>query len=191
MTIYFLLGRTGTGKTYVGENLKRKTGLPHYDGDKFITQEMRDALEKDIPLTRPMIDAFVEKLKGDIALLMEKHPGESFIISQALYMNEHREILLSAHPELRLIWVDSDEGIRQGRIKERFINGDSRVSPECAREMDTHFEAPEVPYDILMNDGNDVALLEDFQEIRVKYGDAKGKNSQIETMYSPTNLGLS
>lgn len=61
MTIYFLFGKTGSGKSYIGE-LLRQLNIVHIDGDNHITQKMRDCLIEDEQMTPEMIDEFVDVL---------------------------------------------------------------------------------------------------------------------------------
>lgn len=58
MTIYFLFGKTGSGKSYVGRLLEKQNIL-HIDGDNHITPRMLDCLIEDEQMTPDMIDEFV------------------------------------------------------------------------------------------------------------------------------------
>ena len=166
MTIYFLFGKTGTGKSYVGEILANRTGLSHIDGDKFITPRMRLALANETPITREMIDEFVWVLVDKIKDKLQGGSDVSFIVSQAMYMNAHRQILLTEFgDQIKLVLIDSDEAIRKKRIEARFESGLSKVTVACAEEMDPKFEQPLHPHHTLKNNDQDDTIYLAFQAL--------------------------
>lgn len=71
MTIYFLFGKTGSGKSYVGRLLEKQNIL-HIDGDNHITPRMLDCLIEDEQMTPDMIDEFVVVLIDVIKNQKEK-----------------------------------------------------------------------------------------------------------------------
>lgn len=71
MTIYFLFGKTGSGKSYIGRLLE-KLNIIHIDGDKHITPRMVDCLIEDEQMTPEMIDEFVNVLIDVIKIQKEK-----------------------------------------------------------------------------------------------------------------------
>lgn len=71
MTVYFLFGKTGSGKSYLGRLLE-KQNIIHIDGDKHITQRMLDCLIEDEQMTPDMIDEFVMVLIDVIKKQKEK-----------------------------------------------------------------------------------------------------------------------
>lgn len=151
MTVYFLFGPTGTGKTYIG-HLLRANGVTFIDGDKYITTRMRNCLLKDEQMTPEMIDEFVEKLKDIIIEHKESLGNKSFVIAQALYMNKHRQYLLRKIKELVFVLVKSEQSIREDRIRARFQSKESGVNIEYAKEMDDKFESPSHAHLIINND---------------------------------------
>ncbi|WP_204308384.1 hypothetical protein, partial [Escherichia coli] len=78
----------------------------HIDGDNHITQKMRDCLIEDEQMTPEMIDEFVDVLIDVIKTQKTKTPNESFVISQAMYLDKHRLKLLNAIPELEFVMID-------------------------------------------------------------------------------------
>ncbi|HBD7151489.1 TPA: hypothetical protein KKW77_000822 [Legionella pneumophila] len=164
MTIYFLFGKTGSGKSYIGE-LLRQLNIVHIDGDNHITQKMRDCLIEDEQMTPEMIDEFVDVLIDVINTQKEKTPKESFAISQAMYLDKHRMKLLNAIPELKFVMIDVTPVLRASRITNRFRNQESKVSLRYATKMDTFFEYPSHETIRLENNqGSDETLIEQIRE---------------------------
>jgi gluconate kinase len=164
MTVYFLYGKTGSGKSYIGSLLEQHH-IIHIDGDNYITQTMKDCLAKRVQMTPTMIDEFVEALIDVINQKKKENPEQSFVISQALYLDKHRLKLLKAIPDLQFVLMDVKPVLRAGRISSRFQNNESKVSLSYAIGMDKFFEDP--THDIIRfenNQDSDEALLEQIQE---------------------------
>nr|WP_225316876.1 zeta toxin family protein [Legionella longbeachae] len=164
MTIYFLFGKTGSGKSYIGRLLEQLNIL-HIDGDKHITPRMLDCLIEDEQMTSEMIDEFVNVLIDIIKTQKEKTPTQSFVISQAMYLDKNRLKLLNAIPELKFVMIDAPPRLRENFINSRFQNKESKVSPQYAKEMDKFFEKPS--HEIILfenNEKTDEALIEQIHE---------------------------
>lgn len=153
MTIYFLFGKTGSGKSYIG-SLLEKLNIIHIDGDKHITPRMIDCLIEDEQMTPEMIDEFVNVLIDVIKTQREKTPKQSFVISQAMYLDKNRLKLLNAIPELKFAMIDVAPRLRESFVTTRFQNKESKVSPRYAKEMDKFFESP----------SHEIILFENTQE---------------------------
>lgn len=162
MKIYLLFGKTGSGKTYIGKLLENQH-IFHIDGDKHITDEMRDCLRTDTQMTEVMIGRFVKHLATVINQYKEQRT-ESFVVTQALYLDEYRQELLSAIPELEFVLVDSPETARMQRIKARNDLGESKVTPAYALQMDKRFEQPKHSYKLIMNCDNKLKLQHSLED---------------------------
>ncbi|HAT1821773.1 TPA: hypothetical protein JAZ42_14180 [Legionella pneumophila] len=164
MTIYFLFGKTGSGKSYIGD-LLRQLSIVHIDGDNHITPKMRDCLIEDEQMTPEMIDEFVDVLIDVIKIQKTKTPNESFVISQAMYLDKHRLKLLNAIPELKFVMIDVTPVLRASRITNRFRNQESKVSLRYANKMDIFFEYPSHETIRLENNqSSDETLIEQIRE---------------------------
>ncbi|KTD22854.1 Uncharacterised protein [Legionella lansingensis] len=164
MTIYFLFGKTGSGKSYIGRLLE-KLNIIHIDGDKHITPRMLDCLIEDEQMTPEMIDEFVNVLIDVIKTQQEKTPKQSFVVSQAMYLDKHRLKLLNAIPELKFVMIDIAPRLRESFITSRFQNKESKISPRYANEMDKFFESPS--HEIIRFENNqeaDEILIEQIHE---------------------------
>ncbi len=163
MKVYLLFGKTGSGKSYIGELLERQH-ISHIDGDKHITNEMRECLKTNKQMTEEMIGRFVTHLAAVINQHKQDHP-HAFVVTQALYLDCYRQELLQAVPDLEFILIDSNEPRRMQRIRERFERGESKVTPVYATKMDERFEQPTHPYKCIVNEGNSDHLQVLLEEI--------------------------
>lgn len=129
------MAKLARAKVILGE-LLRQLSIVHIDGDNHITQKMRDCLIEDEQMTPEMIDEFVDVLIDVIKTQKTKTPNESFVISQAMYLDKHRLKLLNAIPELEFVMIDVIPVLRASRITNRFRNQESKVSLRYATRMD-------------------------------------------------------
>lgn len=191
MTIYFLFGKTGSGKSYIGRLLER-LDIIHIDGDKHITQRMLDCLIEDEQMTPEMIDEFVDVLIDVINTQKEKTPQQSFALSQAMYLDEHRLKLLNAIPELKFVLINVAPKLRERFITSRFQNKESKVSLQYANEMDEFFESPS--HELIVFENNqqaDEALIEQIHEKMPALFNQDKKselNSYIQRHYEPMDF---
>lgn len=126
---------------------------------------MLDCLIEDEQMTSEMIDEFVNVLIDIIKTQKEKTPTQSFVISQAMYLDKNRLKLLNAIPELKFVMIDAPPRLRENFINSRFQNKESKVSPQYAKEMDKFFEKPS--HEIILfenNEKTDEALIEQIHE---------------------------
>ena len=164
MIIYFLFGKTGSGKSYIGKLLE-KLNIIHIDGDKHITPRMLDCLIEDEQMTPEMIDEYVNVLIDVIKTQKEKTPEQGFVVSQAMYLDKYRLKLLNAIPELKFVMIDVAPTVREHFLTRRFQNKESKVSPRYANEMDKFFETPS--HEIIRFENNQAAddvLIEQIHE---------------------------
>lgn len=164
MAVYFLFGKTGSGKSYIG-GLLEKLNILHIDGDKHITKKMLDCLIEDEQMTPEMIDEFVNVLIDVIKTQKENTPEQSFVISQAMYLDKHRLKLLNAIPDLKFVMIEVEAKIRENFITSRYQNNKSKVSLRYANEMDKFFERPS--HEIILFENNhqaDDILIQQIHE---------------------------
>lgn len=181
MTIYFFFGKTGSGKTYIS-NLLEKHGIEHVNGDNYITDEMKECLEKDKQMTPDMIDRYVNHLIKVINKFRQSTSNQSFIVSQALYLNKHRIELLKSINDLQLVHIRTPDVLRGVRIDKRFMLKESKVSLEYAVKMDDFFEEPSVPVMNIENSyQDDTSLLRGLQ-ILLKDLDLEFQNENKENL---------
>lgn len=163
MKIYLLFGKTGSGKSHIGRFLEEQ-GIFHIDGDKHITDEMRECLKTDTQMTEDMIGRFVLHL-AEVINRQKKEREQPFVVTQALYLDSYRQQLLEAVAGLEFVLIDSDESERMQRIAARHLSGESKVTPAYAIEMDKRFEEPRHAYKKLVNGGDDTKLQPAVEEL--------------------------
>lgn len=107
-TIYILFGEMGSGKNYRGERLAESLGVPFFDGDEVISDEMRRCVEKFKPMNSEMIQAYMDILEVEIVRRAEATEGD-LVVAQALYSDMNRKNLFMAlrnwNYSVQPIWV--------------------------------------------------------------------------------------
>ncbi len=95
--IKILFGEMGAGKNYWGEfltkriNEDRNVNYVFLDGDTVATPEMLARVGKFKPLTREMIEDFINVLL--MAIMDRAKPADGLVVAQALYFDEDRDFL--------------------------------------------------------------------------------------------------
>lgn len=86
--IYY--GEMGCGKTYVGLQQSKLTGIPFFDGDTIIPLAMAIAVARFKPISKAMLDDYIHNhLAPEILARCET----KLIVAQALYLKEHRDFV--------------------------------------------------------------------------------------------------
>jgi gluconate kinase len=118
--VIILVGEMGSGKTYWGKEMSRVMQADFFDGDDVIPPGMKDIVSKFRPLTKAMVDDYVASyLAPAILLERNKSSKEYLIVSQALYLKEHRDSLETYLEQNGIkvaywyIWVPFWQNIRQ------------------------------------------------------------------------------
>lgn len=153
----FVFGCIGSGKSVVGQKLAEKANLKFYDGDWDLTREMKAYIACHEP--------FSERLREEMALIlirrMEKL-GDNFCLSQGLFRNKHREIIIKRIPSVIFIWVKSSRQAIEERLRVRLEN---IALSEYAKIVNPLFEPPSHEHVKLNNTGSQKDL--DFQIGRI------------------------
>lgn len=90
-TIYIFFGEMGCGKSYCGERYAKKHGFKFFEGDSVVTPRMMDKVVKFKPITRDLIEEYLDVLFEEIARQAET--CENLVVAQALYTDEDRKDL--------------------------------------------------------------------------------------------------
>lgn len=154
MSIYFLFGKSGSGKSFIGDYLQNHYNWFHFDADQLLTKEMKQYIRLENQMPVELIDEYMEILKIKIANFYQIQT-KPIVISQAMYRNKSRLKLAQEFPQLQFVWVTADDQICYQRIKQRHNN----VTVSYAQKINPLFELPEgFNYDLLENDGRILEL---------------------------------
>lgn len=106
--IVVLFGEMGSGKSYMGKKIAQANGLDFIEGDDFIPFDMKERTDRFLPPTKQDLRGFVDTMKLS-AKLKAIDSKNGIVLSQALYVNEHREELMEYWKkfgyDVDMLWV--------------------------------------------------------------------------------------
>lgn len=146
MQIFVVFGFPGAGKTYISTVFRKYFGFYVYEGDKDMPEDMDKTIRSKSVATEDMRDRFFQNMLKKIKELSKKHP--KLIISQTFIRELHRKELLRQFPDACFLLVQTNDQIREQRLRER---KEYPLSLEQAREMCKNFDKPKVPYEVINN----------------------------------------
>jgi len=106
MTIYILFGEMGVGKNHIGEQLAAHLGCDFFDGDNAFPPNLKEKIKRCESLTKREVRSYV---LGNLipcivtAGLHSKSPD--LVVAQALYIQEHRDIISWSLADYQIEWV--------------------------------------------------------------------------------------
>jgi gluconate kinase len=150
-----LFGKTGSGKSFIGDYLQNHYGFTHFDGDLILTEKMKDFMRREEKFTPEMVDEYTKILKEKIKFLYENDQGPT-VISQGLYRNKNRLDILQQFPKIEFIFIHADEPICYHRIEKR----QSWVSVNYAKKISELFEPIQGFNYITLINNNDIQSLD-------------------------------
>jgi gluconokinase len=99
-------------------------------------------------------DAFFEKVVDRIRQLREHE--SKLVVSQAIYKEKHRELILRSFPDAQFIWVQAPLNVIADRLGRRT---DNPATLAYAEKILALFEPPQIRHFVLDNaDGKDVVM---------------------------------
>ena len=115
MKMYFLFGKAGAGKNYVGDFMQAHFNVTHFDADKLLTDEMKDFIangkqftqELDIMKTFPAIIFVMIDAKSNVCLARIKKRHHGVTATYAKAMEHYFEL---PDPKLNYKIIDNNEG---------------------------------------------------------------------------------
>ncbi|CAA0120920.1 Gluconokinase [BD1-7 clade bacterium] len=155
----FLFGLSGSGKSYVGNLISQLAGWHVYHADDDLTDAMLDALEQRKPFTSQMRDDYFDIV---IRRINELHSVyDRLVITQAVYKQKHRQLLVDNCGDLEMVCVDANDTI----IAERLLRRGNGCRAESAAVLRKDFESPNREYKMLVNDGNDEKIIRQLNSL--------------------------
>ncbi len=149
MLLIILFGLPGTGKTFVGKIFEKYFNYYFYDGDRDLTDEMKEAIKVQRVFTDQMRDVFFEKLINKIQNLKSKY--QNLVVSQTFIKERYRVNFINKIPEAKFVLIETKKSIREKRLMER---SDFPLDLEYARKMELNFDKPIINHLIIVNDEN-------------------------------------
>lgn len=113
-SLVIVFGEMGTGKSYTSELIAKQTGMHFYEGDDALPKNMELKTEQDVH--RFVIDYLIPSIKREVAA------HNTVIVSQALYFQRHRELILKEFQQIaqvKFIHIQSTEEWQITNLKKR------------------------------------------------------------------------
>lgn len=158
-SILFLFGKSGSGKSYVGDILGEVLGWHVYHADEDLTEEMKLALKESRPFTNDMRDRYFSIVAKKILGLTKVH--RRIAVTQGAYKERHRDYLASNIPGLEFVYIQSNEAL----IRERLSKRECGISTASAKALDSDFEPPDSEINVIDNNGSKSEIIEQLSSI--------------------------
>lgn len=99
------------------------------------------------------MSTYYDRVIADVFAFQRR--SQDFVVSQAIYQEYFREIIFNSFsPEIRFVWVKTDrEYLQKARLDARASSGNP-ITGEVYEYMQSYWEEPEIPHDILFNGEN-------------------------------------
>ena len=149
MSLIILFGLPGTGKTFVGKVFKKYFDYYFYEGDRDLTEEMKEAIKVQKVFTDKMRDVFFKRLIDKIQNLATKH--KKLVVAQTFIKEKYRVNFINKIPETKFILVETKKSIREKRLIQR---KNYPLDLEYARKMELNFDKPAINHLTIINDVN-------------------------------------
>lgn len=140
MSLLFVFGTPGVGKSFVGRILHHEYDFFHYDADEDLTEEMIAAIKNEIVFTDAMRQEYFDIVVQKTDFLLERN--KKVVVTQALIKEKNRHQIFAALPDTKFIHVTA----AVNNINQRLRIRDNWVSVEYANKIRAIFEAPTMPH---------------------------------------------
>ncbi|MBL4584264.1 MAG: hypothetical protein JKX83_06580 [Pseudomonadales bacterium] len=164
----FLFGLSGSGKSYVGNLIAELDSWHVYHADDDLTDEMKLALKEKRPFTETMRDNYFPVVVERILELKNKH--QRLVVTQGVYKQRHRDILVSSIPMLEMLCVDASNQC----IGERLGDREGGITAQSAAALRKDFELPDSNTKIIVNQGGRQEIIQQLNRFYSKPLDVRG-----------------
>jgi gluconokinase len=137
VSVVVVMGVSGSGKSTIASMLANKLGWTYEDADWFHPKSNVDKMQAGQPLTDEDRKPWLEAIAGHIDAL--RKGGEHAVIACSALKRAHRDILIGARPDVRLVYLKGAHDLIARRIA---IRHGHFMPPEL---LDSQFAALEEP----------------------------------------------
>jgi gluconokinase len=115
--LYVVMGITGSGKSTVGALLAHTLGVDFVEGDDYHSIENVRRMASGIPLTD---DDRADWLRALATRIREaRDAGTGLVLTCSALKRSYRDVLRSAAPELRFVFLEGDRALIAERLADR------------------------------------------------------------------------
>ncbi len=158
--LFVLFGLSGAGKNYVGRILRDDYGFFFHDADADLTPKMQDAINRQAIISESVRDAFFDKVVERIGQLRSRE--SKLAVSQAIYKEKHRELILKNFPDAQFIWVQAPLDVIAARLGRRI---DNPATLAYAEKILAIFEPPGIRHFVIDNRGGKEGVKRQIEAI--------------------------
>ncbi len=115
--VYVVMGITGSGKSTVGSRLARALGVAFVEGDDYHPPENVRRMSSGIPLTDEDRAGWLRALA--IRIREANDEGTGLVLTCSALKRSYREVLRSAAPDLRLVFLKGSRELVADRLGRR------------------------------------------------------------------------
>jgi gluconokinase len=148
--IVIVMGVSGSGKSFLANQLARATGWAFAEGDDYHSASNKAKMEAKIPLTDEDRAPWLDSLHQ---VMVNWHArGESGILTCSALKESYREHLKAGLPEARFVWLDPPREV----LAERMAHRPGHFMPPALLDSQlATLEAPVDEPDTLRLDGSE------------------------------------
>jgi gluconokinase len=115
--LYVVMGITGSGKSTVGAMLATRLGVDFVEGDDYHPPENVRRMASGIPLTDDDRAGWLQALATRIR--EANNTGTGLVLTCSALKRSYRDVLRTAAPELRFVFLDGPRALIAQRLAER------------------------------------------------------------------------
>jgi gluconate kinase len=157
--LLIVFGLPGAGKTYVGKLIKDEFGFFFYEGDRDLTDEMKQALKEKKLFNDSMRDVFFKNLINKVLQLYKTK--KRLAVAQTFIKEKYRNQLLKILPHTKFILLQTKTALREKRLLQR-----NDLDQDYVKGMVKLFEKPSIEhFKIENNTDGKIQLLKSLEKI--------------------------
>ncbi len=140
MSLLFVFGSPGVGKSYVSRVIQELSDFFYYDADADLTDDMIEAIQQERVFTDDMRQNYFNIVIRKTKQLIQEN--KNVVVAQALIKEANRQQVLGKLPKIQLVHITANINVVNQRLKIR----DNWVSIEYASKIRAAFEKPLSPH---------------------------------------------